>query len=180
MLEGSEGTSIGQVSIRDDVEFDARFLLLFRLGVERRRLPCRRSCAVAATTAREGCTPLLMDADDPERGIERPSRFSTGGSRRAIFGLRSSRLSKMNEDGLLGICSLAFDSPSLESLSKSAGYRSLIDLVGLFSARLVSVRAIPFSSTVSTTDVLCFGLPSDADPTDGRPILLTGEAVRGI
>lgn len=121
-----------------------------------------------------------MDADDPERGIVRPSRFSTGGSKRATFGLRSSLLSKMKEEGLLGMCSLALDSASLESLSKRAGYRSLIDLVGLFSIRFVSVRAMPFSSTVRMTDVLCFGLPSEADPSEGRPTRLTGEAVRGI
>ena len=176
------GISIGHVSIKDDVEFDMRLRLfrLLRLGVDRRKLLCRRSCAAAATAARDGGTPFFIEAADPDRGMLRPSRSSTGGSSLAAFDLRSSRLSKMKDEGLLGICSLASDSASLESLSNSAGYRSRIDLVGLSSKRFVSVRALPFSSIVRITDVLCLGFPSDIEPRDGRPKRLAGEAVRGM
>lgn len=159
----------------------ARRLGLWRLDDEEfRRLPCRRNCAAAATAAREGATPFFIDADELERGILSPSRFSTGGSSLAAFALRASRWSKVNEATLLGVCSLVSDSSSLESLSKSAGYRSRIDLLGLGSTLLVSVRARPFSSTVRMTEVRCRGRPSDIDPSGGRPCLLTGDAVRGI
>ena len=175
---GSRGTSIGAVSISEVVELDVKFLRLLRLGVDLRRLLCRRNCAVAATTAREGGTPLRIEAAEDERNISRPSRFSTGGSNLAAFAFRSSRLSKTNDDCRLGTLSLAIDSPSLESLSNSAGYRSRID--ALRPIDFVSVRAMPFSSTVNITDARCRCLPSDIDPCDDRPIRLTGEDVRAI
>jgi hypothetical protein len=153
--------------------------LLLRLGVDLRKLPCRRSWAAAARDAREGGTPFLIEEDDPERGMLKPSRFSTGGSNFAALDRRSSRFSKMKEEGRLGVCSLPSDSSSLESLSNKAGYRSLMDLVGLSSTRLVSVRARPFSSTVRMTDVLKRGLLSDIDPREGLPNRFTGDAVRG-
>lgn len=148
-----------------------------RLG--RRTLPLRRSCAAAAMAAREGVTPRI-DADDPVRGMLRPSRFSTGGSSLAAFHRRSSLRAKLNEALRLDSDSLTSDSSSLESLSNKPGYRSRMDLVGDSSAGLVSVRAMPFSSIVKITDARFLGLCSEMDPSGVRPTLFNGEAVLGM
>jgi hypothetical protein len=82
--------------------------------------------------AREGAT--LREAVEFVRGRLKPSKFSTGVSSLAAFGLRSSPSVKVKEAFRLAGPRLGLDSPSLESLSKRPGYRSRTDFVGLVGA----------------------------------------------
>lgn len=174
----SDAKSIGAVSMAALALACVRLCPLFLLGVFPRRLPPRRSCAAAAMAALEGAT--FIDADDEERGIFRPSRFSIGGSSLAAFGLLSSPLVKLNEALRLGDLSSSSDSSSLESLSKRPGYLSRIDLVGLGSDGKVSVLAVPVSSMVSMTDLRKLGvLLSEMEPRGSFPMRFRGDAVRG-
>jgi len=82
-----------------------------------------------------------------------PSRFSSGASSLAALVLRSSPVVNEKDAFLLAGSSLPSESSSRESLSKSPGYLSCIDLVGLtVSGFFVTVRARPFSSIVSMTE----------------------------
>lgn len=87
----------------DVLEVSAFFGCPLRIEEDRLRLPCRRSCAAAATAARDGGMPFLIDAEEFERGIVRPARSSIGGSSLAALDLRSSCWSKMKDEVRLGV-----------------------------------------------------------------------------
>jgi hypothetical protein len=82
-----------------------------------RRLPLR-SWAAAAMAAREGVT--FIDKAEPDRGRDRPSRFSTGGSRRMDLVL-ASEVKDVVRDGVESSFSSSVASSSLESESKRPG-----------------------------------------------------------
>lgn len=115
-----EDVSIGQVSI----ELVAEELVTLRpLGVVPvfvglRRLPPRRREAAAAMAAREGVT--FIDMADPDRGRDKPSRFSTGGSSRIDL-VRASDVNDVVREGVLSSFSSSDASSSLESESNRPG-----------------------------------------------------------
>ena len=129
------------------------FRLLCELGFL--ALPCRLSCNAAAKFDFDGVD--RIDAEEFERGRCRPWRFSSGGSRRAIFVCLSDvREVEKEFVAFSGNRELLSESESESESSYKFGYRHLSDLVGLGSTTLVSALALPLLSTVRTTEAVSY------------------------